>query len=305
MTSNDALQAHFKNERELFLNILNSVIILDIGVINSITPEGRANVTSSTFVGNKPIKYADAEIIYPGNTNGCYVSRCSGMACLIFIPKSCMPNIDDLKIRIGATSYNRDGVKVMPIGNGFDNKVQCFFSSSGEYSIIGQTYNLQFDESSASFQRKDGKTSITVDGTGQIYLSRQTNTGTYNINIEDTGVTKTWLSQNKDVLWTDTYNPDGSRSFIQTNPNDEDADPLFSMTIANDGVVSFNVTSGVSLITKDTLTLKGKSVVVEATDGTIGITASKDQEVNAGAITVTTNNNKTFSVNGDNLVVEK
>ena len=237
MTSTDALQAHFKNEREWFLNMLNSVIILDIGIIDVITPEGRANVTSSTFIGNKPIKYNDAEVIYPGNANGSYVSRCPGMACLIFIPKSCMPSIDNLELRIGATSYNRDGVKVMPIGNGAKNKVQALFSAGGEYSIIGQTYSVQYDESSVSFQRNDGKTTITVDGTGQMYVSRQTNTGTYNINIEDTGVTTTWLSQNKNVLWTDTLNPDGSRSLVQSNP-DSEGDPLSSVTIAPDGTVS-------------------------------------------------------------------
>ena len=248
MNSVDTLQAHFKNEREKFLNILDSVIILDIGTIEYVSPKGRATAVSSSFIDNKPITYADAEVIYPGNNYGCHQAACPGMACLIFLPKSCMPNVSNLKLRVGATSYNRDGVKVMPIGNGSNNNVSTVFSEGGNLSIIGQEYSIVYGADSVTFQREDGATALTIDGTGQMYLSRNTNTGTLNINIEDTGVTKTWLSQNRDVLWTDTLNPDGSRSFVQENPNN-DEDPLFSMTIGADGVLSINTTANINVNT--------------------------------------------------------
>lgn len=249
MNSVDTLQAHFKNEREKFLNILDSIIILDIGTIEYVSPEGRATAVSSSFIDSKPITYADAEVIYPGNNYGCHQAACPGMACLIFLPKSCMPNVSDLKLRVGATSYNRDGVKVMPIGNGSNNNVSTVFSEGGNLSILGQEYSIVYGADSVTFQREDGATALTIDGTGQIYVSRQTNTGTLNINIEDTGVTKTWLSQNKDVLWTDTLNPDGSCSFVQKNPNDSEADPLFSMTIGADGTLTVNTASNINVST--------------------------------------------------------
>ncbi|MBO5921205.1 MAG: hypothetical protein J6Q48_02315 [Bacteroidaceae bacterium] len=249
MNSVDTLQAHFKNEREKFLNILDSIIILDIGTIEYVSPEGRATAVSSSFIDSKPITYADAEVIYPGNNYGCHQAACPGMACLIFLPKSCMPNVSDLKLRVGATSYNRDGVKVMPIGNGSNNNVSTVFSEGGNLSILGQEYSIVYGADSVTFQREDGTTALTIDGTGQMYVSRQTNTGTLNINIEDTGVTKTWLSQNRDVLWTDTLNPDGSRSFIQSNPNDSEADPLFSMTIGADGTLTVNTASNINVST--------------------------------------------------------
>ena len=195
------------------------------------------------------------------------------MACLIFLPKSCMPNVTDLKLFVGTTPYNHDGVKVMPIGNGTNNRVRSLFGRGGEYSIVGQQYKALFDGESITFQRDDGTTSVTIDGTGQMYVVRQTDTGSLSINVEDTGVTKKWLSQNKDVLWTDTYNPDGSRTFVQSNPNDEEADPFFSMTIAADGTITFNglkpasinitgdvdiaVTDGDANITADNITLNG------------------------------------------------
>ena len=267
MTSADTLQAHFKNEREVFLNILESIIILDIGTINYIDEKGRANVTSSTFVDSKPITYADAEIIYPGNANGCYMTACPGMTCLIFLPKSCMPNISDKRLRIGTTSYNRDGVKVMPIGNGSNNNVDTLFSGEGNFSIIGQEYNILFTEDCITLQREDDSTTISVDGTGQVYLTRHSNTGTYSVNIEDIGVTKTWLSQNRNVLWTDTLNPDGSRSFVQKNPNDSEADPLCSITIAADGTLTVGTAANISVSTTG-------NASVDA-DGDASVTADK------------------------------
>lgn len=160
-----------------------------------------------------------------------------------------MPNVTDLKLRVGATSYNRDGIKVMPVGNGSNNKVRALFDAGGLYNVIGQKYTMSYTEDAVSFQREDGTTSLTIDGTGQMYVCRQTDQGTLLISVEDTAVTQKWLSKDKDVLWTDTYNPDGSRSFVQSDPNNEEADPLFSMTIAADGTLNINTAANISVST--------------------------------------------------------
>lgn len=239
MNSTEALQASLKNEREMFLNMLDSVIILDIGVIDVINENGRAHVTSSTFIKNHPIVYEDAEIIYPGNVNGSYATDCTGTACLIFIPKSCMPDTANLKLYIGSTSYNRSGVKIMPIGNGANNTVQTVFSNGGEYNIVGKIYSVQFTGSDVTFQRNDGRTSLTVDCEGQVYLSYHTNNGTYLINIEDGHITSSWLSKDKDRKWEDAFNEDGSRSLTLVNTSDTD-NPLCSIAIDKDGNVNIN-----------------------------------------------------------------
>ena len=244
MDSAEVLQAHFKNDRERFLNMLDSIIILDIGTIDSISAEGRASVTSSTFVNNVPVKYADAEVIYPGNANGCHAAACPGMACLIFLPKSCMPKVSDRKLRIGATSYNRDGVKVMPIGNGTSNNVKTFFSANGDYSVSGKTFSIMITGTDATLQRNDNTTSVSMDGTGQLYVK----SGQYSARVEKTGVVQEWASQDNSVAWTDTLNTDGSRTFVQKNPN-SDEDPLFSMTIGADGTLSINTVANINVST--------------------------------------------------------
>jgi hypothetical protein len=282
MNSVDALQASLKNARETFLNMLDSIVILDIGVIDEIKENGRAHITSSTFIKNNPIVYEDAEIIYPGNVNGCYATVCAGTACLIFIPKSCMPDTTNLKLFVGATSYNRDGVKAMPIGNGTNNTVQTTFGVGGLYSITGQTYTVQFTGNDVTFQRSDGHTTLSIDCEGQVYLSYQTNNGTYLVNIEDGCISSSWLSKEKDVKWIDTLNSDGSRSFTQINPQQQSDNVLFSFSIAADGTVSFTMAQGLTLETKGDLVLRGANVTIDSTA-----------------------DNSTVNINNGNAVVDK
>lgn len=266
MTSADTLQALFKNDRDLFINTLGSLTLVDIGTIRGLNENGRAHVVSSTFVLNKPVEYDDAEIIFPGNANGTYACNPMNMACLIFIPRSCMPNTKDLVLRVGATAYNRDGVKVMPIGNGADNVVKTLFNDSGSYGIIGQNYKCLFNDSTVSIESQKGKTSVDMDGQGQLYVRRASNNGTYSKNIEETGVTETWLSKDKDVLWTDTLNTDGSRTFVQSNPNDQEGEPLFSFTVDKTGKVIFSNAVDVEL------TVKGDATVSVEGDAKIDAT---------------------------------
>lgn len=247
MNSTSTLQGTFKNERDKFLSKLESYVVLDIGTIQGINEKGRATVVSSTFMYNKPVVYEDVEIIYPGNANGTFAASGENMACLIFIPRSCMPNIDDLKLNLGATSYNKDGVKAMPIGNSVANTISLYYSDGGLLSLNAQLYSIDFTEDTIVLQNKDGSTTLTMDGTGQLYLTRQTNTGTLNISIEDTGITKEYTSQNKDVTWTDTLNPDGSRTFVQS---DNQENVLSSVTIGADGAMTVHSAADVSVSTE-------------------------------------------------------
>lgn len=289
MNSDSTLQGSFKSDRERFLDTLSSFVILDIGTVAEVDAEGRARVISSSFMNGKPIVYQDAEIIYPGNANGTYATECTGMACLIFIPRSCMSDVTSLELQIGASSYAKNGVKALPIGNGTANRVKTLFSEAGRYTIFGQLYSIEFSEDSITYSMNDGTTSITIDEEGQVYLRYRVNDGIYAKSIEKTGVKTTWLSRDRDVLWTDTYNTDGSRSFVQSDPNDEEGEPFLSITVSKNGEASISMKKGLTLATKDVLSLKGKSVTIESTNGNVDVTTSSGQK---------------FTVNGTNLEVE-
>jgi len=305
MNSTDAMLAAFRNDRELFLDKLSSYILVDIGIINNVDADGRAVVTSSSFIGGKPVVYEEAEVIFPGNAYGSYASTCSGCTCLIFIPRSCMPDVNNQKLRIGATPYHRDGVKALPIGNGSNNIVKTCFNSDGSYELSSKVYSAQFTEDGITIQRNDGTTSISVDGTGQLYLTRQTDNGVLNINIEDEVITKSWVSEDGKVRWLDTINTDGSIELVQDNPQDEEGDPFCSIAIDKTGEATITMAKKVTFETKDELVLKGKTVDIQAeeeftmtgksvdvssTDGDVSLTAVKDTEGD-GKVVITSDDN--------------
>ena len=297
MDSTDILKSTLKNERELFLNNLSSYTILDIGTIVEVK-DGRALVHGSSFIGGQQTIYDDAEIIFPGNDGGAYTAECAGTPCLIFIPLSCMPSISNRNIQLRASSYDTDGVKVMPIGNATRALVKTVFNAGGNYSILSKNYSLTFSEDAISLERKDAQMSISMDYQGGLHVVKRGENSTQYIDMVDGSTTNIWQSKDKDVQWVDTLNSDGSRTLVQNDPQDEEADPLFSISIDKEGVASITLAKGLTLETKDVLTLKGKSVAIESTDETVSITSKTDT-------TVTTGDGKKFAVNGSNLEVTK
>ena len=295
MNSISILQDTLKNEMELFRTRLGSIAIVDIGTIESVDDKGRAFVHGSSFIGGEQVKYQEAEIVFPGNNSGVYGVDCVGAVCLIFIPCSCMPDIRSTDVRLTAMSFDKAGVKVMPIGNGVDSTVKMTRTDDGEICIDTPQYDIMITQDSVSIVTDDGSASVALSSQS-IDVLKQSDNGTYYRTLGDGQVTTTWLSKNKDVQWTDTLNSDGSRSFVQRDPRDDQADPLFSITIGSDGTASLSLAKGLALETKDALTLKGKSVNIESTDGKTTLKSSDN-------VDVTTGTSKKFTVNGTNLEV--
>lgn len=237
MDSTDILKSALKNEREIFLKNLSSFTVLDIGTIVSVE-NGRALVHGSSFVGGQQMIYDDAEIIYPGNEGGAYTAESAGTPCLIFIPMSCMPSISDRNIRIRAASYDTDGVKVMPIGNAAAALVKTCFNSGGIYSILSKNYSLSFSEDTINLERKDSHASVSMDNNGGLHVIKRGENSTHYVDMVDGSTTSKWQSKDQDVQWTDTLNSDGSRTLVQNNPQNEEADPTCSITIDKTGNVS-------------------------------------------------------------------
>ena len=69
----------------------------------------------------------------------------------------------------------------------------------------------------------------------------------------------------------------------------EEGEPFLSITVSKNGEASISMKKGLALATKDALSLKGKSVTIESTNGNVDVTTSSGQK---------------FTVNGTNLEVE-
>lgn len=272
MNSTNTLQALFKNERDKFLSKLESYVLLDIGTIEEIDERGRARVVSSTFMDNKPIIYNNAEVIFPGNANGTFAASGRNMACLIFIPRSCMPDVSDLVLHIGAASYNKDGVKAMPIGNGVANTVKLYYSDGGNLALLAKTYNINFENNTIVLQTEDGKTSASLDGQGCLHMFYQSDTGSYFVDITSEGVVHEYTSQDEEVIWTDKINSDGSRTFVQKDNHDN---VLSSVTIGADGSLSVTSKADISVSTEGDASVTAEGDIdVSTEDGDVSVDAS-------------------------------
>ena len=295
MNSSSVLQGVFKTENELFLSKLSSYAIVDIGTIVKVI-NGRALVNGSSFIGGRQVVYQDAEIVFPGNSSGAFTADCAGTTCLIFIPCSCMPDTVTRSVNLAAPPYAKAGVKVMPIGNGASSIVRTYIDSLGAFNIATKKYSVSFREDAVCIDRNDASASLCLDEVGGLHIIKQGDNSTLYINAVD-GTTETrWISKDKDVQWTDTLNTDGSRTSVQNDPQDEDADPLFSLSIEKTGKLTVQTAANVVFgTTGDTsVTIKGgnASVTVKKQDGEGG-NASVDAE---GDVTVQGN---TIQLNGD------
>lgn len=284
-----ALQDSLKTDLELFRARLSAMTIVDIGVIEEVKDNGRATVHGSSFVGGVQTKYQDAEIIFPGNNAGTFKVNCVGATCLIFIPRSNMVDTITRTIRFGSIAFDTDGVKVMPISNGTQDKIQVTRDSEGSFNIVTDSYIVSFSESAISISSNDGTASAGLDPNNDMHVIKQTDNGTYYKDLLDGSVVETWLSKDKDVQWVSTLNSDGSRTLVQSDPRSSNSDPTFSMSIDKTGAVTITTAKAFTYETKDALTLKGKSVAIESTEGDVTVTS----------------NSGTFKVNGTNLEVEE
>ena len=255
MNAISALQDTLKNEMELFRSRLSSIAIVDIGTIVSINEKGRAVVHGSSFIGGEQVKYQDAEIIYPGNTNGTYGAAVTGSACLIFFPCSCMLDTVTKNVRFTAMPFDKAGIKVMPIGNGAQDTVHLDRTNTGSISIATENYSATADPECVNVETNDGAASVSLNKQG-IHVIKQGNSSTYYRDLVDGTATTEWLSKNKDVKWTDTLNSDGSRTFVQNDPRNQEGDPFLKLEIAPDGKVSIETAKNVEVEVKGDADIK-------------------------------------------------
>lgn len=256
MTSNSSLTNLFKNDRELFLETLGSFTLLDIGMIESINAEGRAVVLTNRYIANERIVYQDVEVVYPGNTRSAYVADCSGSACLILMPYTCMPNTTDRKIRPGATPYNKDGIKVIPIGNGSKSTVRHLINTAGEFSLGTAVYNISFDKETISLSQGSVLT-LSKDAEGNIFMRHKTEkTGAMFFGIDNDGIHKSYSSLDGSVSWKDSIDTEGVRTFTQT---DKDGNTLSSVVVDAEGTVTITSAKSIILNTEENVQMNGDS----------------------------------------------
>lgn len=259
---NKYLQRLFTSLPDYILQIIQQYSTLDIGTITKSYSNGKVDVVGNRIIAGEKVKYNKVEVIYPGNKKGAFISDCTNCPCLIFTPCTCVPDITSSIVRYGTTSFNKEGIKVLPISN--SSSLSSFINIDGAGNI-----NIETPEYQISFEQKSilvniGQLSFKASKEG-IFLNRKTeNTGWLFSSLSDEGlsVNKTGKEgQNTSI----TFNEDGSLQYVYKN---KDGESIVSLSIDTEG----------------TLNVKGKEINVDSTDGNINLNGDSKSLVTYDAL---------------------
>ena len=310
-------------------DILSKQHIVDLGVIQSYSPDGTANVLMLYFNQGQPVVFKGVEVLFIGTNTGAVTYNPEGSLCLLFKPTTCIPNTQDMKIDFAATASSNAGMKAIPITNGVNCSLNTGFDGPGNFFIKGEQVGVNITPTSVNMSFKGNTISLTSDGlfstcmcNGKLFINHKDDGTSQYLRFDNDNKASQYVSIQADGsftvkegatasfsdsdyddldsftkwLWVKTYNRDGSRSFVL---GDGDGNAKLSLSIDTDGQVSLvkgNVNVDITESdNKQTISITGNntSITIDG-DGVIAINAgSNDVNVTCG----------TFNVNNGDLEV--
>ena len=284
----------FRTPADQFIDTLDMLLLVDVGIIVEVDVNGRATVSLSKVKDGTSILLQDIEVISFGNNNGGFTVNGAGCPCLIFAPRTTMPNLKEGKVDWGAPAFSKGGIKALPISNGRDLIVNACFSSDGTFNIITDTYSLSFNKDLISTTVQSGL-STQINNAGEISVYRRTeNSGILRFSISDGGITFSFRNLQNTSLYEYSLLDDGSFDIVHKKPGDSEK-ILNRITISEDGSVAISAPGNISIgiDAEGKLTISTGSDVSLTTKG--GINISSDGNVSVSASSV--------NINGGNLEV--
>lgn len=234
----------FRTPTDQFVDTLNMLMVIDLGIIESIDVNGRATVTLSKIRNGSPVQLKDIEVIGFGNNNGAFTVDGAGCPCLLFAPRTTMPNLKDAKVDWSAPAYSKGGIKALPISNGRDLLVNACFSSDGSLNISSDNYLLNFGKDLISFIEKIGL-SVQITPAGDIQLYRRTEqSGIFRFTLSDSGISSSFKNSQGQLVYGTQVSEDGTLSIT--------APKGITVNIDSDG--------NISIQTEGTLNVKASTI---------------------------------------------
>lgn len=170
-----------QNTNKEFIDSVNMLVLIDVGIILGVDANGRATVQTTKISDKVPQLLHDVEVIYPGNRKGAFTVDGTGSAGLIFIPRSSMPYVGDLKINVTTPPYTFSNAKILPISSGRSLSVNAGINNAGTFYICTEEYNIQFSIADIIFTNNN--TSLKLNN-NYIQLQKRGETE-YSLQIED------------------------------------------------------------------------------------------------------------------------
>lgn len=275
----------FRTPTNQFTDTLNMFMLVDIGIIEEVDVNGRASISLSKVRNGSPVQLKDVEVIGIGNNNGSFTVDGSGCPCLLFAPRTTMPNVKNTEVDWSAPSYSKGGIKALPISNGRDLLVNACFSSDGTLNIITDNYTLGFTKDLISLTEQIGL-SLQIDAEGDISLYRKTEqSGTLKFLMSDEGLQCVFKNSENTSSYTTQLTDGGEFIFSHIKPGTQE-EVLNELTISDNGEI--------------TITAPGNIQLNIGTDGNISINTDGNVDVSSkGNISINTDGDADISVSGD------
>lgn len=251
---------------EEFTDILDLLVLLDIGQIVSIDAAGRAKVMSSKILAGRPVMYEDVEVIYPGNNSGGFIVDGTGCACLLLFPRACMPSIDKQEIDGSSLRYSKNGLKAFPITSNVSSLVTAGFTSTGTFCISAKNgYTLSFTKDQVSFTRKG--LSLGISGNNDINIYRRNaNSGVFQLSFNDSGISTSFVNKDNNAKYTFNISDSGDIIIDHTKPGSQES-PLNKIILGADGSVTITSEGSLTVVSKGTVDINNGNLTIEGANG--------------------------------------
>lgn len=308
MASNTDIEYYkslFQSPVDAVIDVLEMLILVDIGIIQNIDANGRASVLTTKISNGVPFVLTDIEVIGIGNQHGAFTVDGGGCTCLLFAPRTNIPDLKSTDIDITTPAFSNVGVKALPISNGRDLTVNACFNAEGTLTISTDKYQLCFAEDSVRYTSKG--LCIKIDENNTLYLYRRnTDSGTFSLTLDDEGVVTEFTNKDNTSKYTFTLSDDGLLEISHIKPGTEEDTELNRIAIDKDGALSLSVADKFTIsIDKDgILQFETEGDIIISSKGDISMSAEGDLSLAAnGGINIDSGSDP-VSINGNNLKVE-
>lgn len=266
-TETDFFESIFRTPTRQFTDTLNMLSLIDIGTIDSVDVNGRATVTLNRVARGAPIQLKDIEVISIGNNNGAFTVDGAGCACLLFAPKTTIPNTKERKVDWTSPSYSKGGIKALPISNGRDLLVNACFSSDGSLNVSTADYSLNFSKDLISLTEQSGL-SMQINKESEISIYRRTQkSGILRFSVTNEGVYFSFSNTQNTSVYRGQLQDSGIFTFSHIKPGSEE-EVLNEISIADDGSLTITAPGNISV------SIGADGNITLKTDGTINVSAS-------------------------------
>lgn len=266
-TETDFFESIFRTHTRQFTDTLDMLSLIDIGTIDSVDVNGRATVTLNRVARGAPIQLKDIEVISIGNNSGAFTVDGAGCACLLFAPKTTIPNTKERKVDWTSPSYSKGGIKALPISNGRDLLVNACFSSDGSLNVSTADYSLNFSKDLISLAEQSGL-SMQVNKDSEISIYRRTQqSGILRFSVTNEGVYFSFSNTQNTSVYRGQLQDSGVFTFSHIKPGSKEK-VLNKISIADDGSLTITAPGNISV------SIGADGNITLKTDGTINVSAS-------------------------------